>query len=176
MACTLGEMPVFVLDCQTTGAHPERGHLLEVGWCFCRPGAPAGVSAIASRLVALPPPGRIPGPIARLTGITAAQMQAAVSRRDLWGLLRAVLPGEGAIELADGAAACPGGALVTAVAHYARFEELFLRHLHAECEPDRPFPLRFVCTHENARRLFPDLPRRGLHALAGYFGHSLPEL
>ncbi len=162
VACTLGEMPVFVLDCQTTGAHPERGHLLEVGWCLCRPGAPAEDYPVASHLVALPQPERIPGPIARLTGITAAQMQAAVSRRELWGLLCAALPG--------------GDPLVTAVAHYARFEELFLRHLHAECEPVRPFPLRFVCTHEIARRLFPDLPRRGLHALAGYFGHSMPEL
>jgi DNA polymerase-3 subunit epsilon len=37
------------------------------------------------------------------------------------------------------------------------------------------FPVRFLCTHEIARRLLPELPRRGLRALAGYFGLLLPE-
>jgi DNA polymerase-3 subunit epsilon len=33
-----------------------------------------------------------------------------------------------------------------------------------------------VCTHDIARRLFPDLPRRSLRALAGYFGRGVATL
>jgi DNA polymerase-3 subunit epsilon len=37
-------------------------------------------------------------------------------------------------------------------------------------------PLDIVCTHEIARRLFPDLPRRGVRALTGYFGRAVGAL
>jgi DNA polymerase-3 subunit epsilon len=37
-------------------------------------------------------------------------------------------------------------------------------------------PLDVVCTHEIARRLFPDLPRRSLRALAGYLGRGVGAL
>ena len=33
-----------------------------------------------------------------------------------------------------------------------------------------------LCTHEIVLRLLPDLPRRGLRAIAGYFNHSMPEI
>jgi DNA polymerase III subunit epsilon len=36
-------------------------------------------------------------------------------------------------------------------------------------------PFTPLCTHAIARRLLPDLPRRSLRALAGYFGVSVPE-
>ena len=62
------------------------------------------------------------------------------------------------------------------VIHFARFEEPFLRQLHQENSPKNAFPFRIICTHEIAIRLLPDLPRRGIRAIAGYFGHSMPEL
>src|SRR5690606_2856179 len=37
------------------------------------------------------------------------------------------------------------------------------------------FPLDVVCLHAVAVRLFPELPRRSIRALAGYLGHA-PEL
>jgi DNA polymerase-3 subunit epsilon len=37
-------------------------------------------------------------------------------------------------------------------------------------------PLDVVCTHDIARRLLPDLPRRSLRALAGYFGRAVGPL
>jgi DNA polymerase III subunit epsilon len=37
-------------------------------------------------------------------------------------------------------------------------------------------PLDIVCTHDIARRLFPDLPRRGVRALTGYFGRGVSAL
>ncbi|MEE4262720.1 MAG: GIY-YIG nuclease family protein, partial [Desulfobacteraceae bacterium] len=60
--------------------------------------------------------------------------------------------------------------------HYARFEEPFLKNLHREIDPESAFPFQIICTYEIAIRLLPDLPRRGLRAIAGYFNHSMPEL
>ena len=61
------------------------------------------------------------------------------------------------------------------VIHYARFEEPFLRALHRR-HGAGPFPLDLVCTHAIACRLLPELPRRTLRALAGYFGAAVPPL
>jgi DNA polymerase-3 subunit epsilon len=57
------------------------------------------------------------------------------------------------------------------VIHFARFERPFLRALAGG-----ELPLDIVCTHDIARRLLPDLPRRGVRALTGYFGRSVGRL
>lgn len=53
------------------------------------------------------------------------------------------------------------------IAHYARFERRFVEHVLPDLEA------RWVCTHAIARRLLPQIPRAGLTAIAGYFGHRL---
>ena len=50
-------------------------------------------------------------------------------------------------------------------------ERPLTEHIH----PGEP-PLDIVCTHDIARRLFPDLPRRSLRALAGYLGRGVGVL
>jgi len=166
MQNSLRHLPVLIVDCQTTGANPARGHLLEVGWCAVT-AARAGVDErdVTARLVRLPRGRSVPGPISRLTGITAHDLMQADERGAVWHRLRSAA-----------AAVDPGNAMPWAVAHVARFEEQFLRDLHAACDPQSEFPLRFLCTHEIVRRLLPNLPRRGLRAVAGYFGFRLPEL
>jgi DNA polymerase-3 subunit epsilon len=62
------------------------------------------------------------------------------------------------------------------VIHFSRFEEPFLVDLYQKWHSPDAFPFRLICTHEIAKRLLPDLPRRGLRAIAGYFGHSMPTL
>jgi hypothetical protein len=60
------------------------------------------------------------------------------------------------------------------VAHYARFERRFVEPFigqDLDADPDLPW----LCTHAMATRLYPGLPRRGLRAMAGYFGHRVPE-
>mgnify|MGYP001819654812 FL=1 len=32
MTVSLAELRILALDCQTTGANPQKGHLLELGW------------------------------------------------------------------------------------------------------------------------------------------------
>ncbi len=158
----LDRLDVFLLDVQTTGASPARGHLLEVAWArtsaarLGRDGGKAGELAVESRRVALPAGAALPPRISALTGITAEVLRDAVEPNAVWRALeRDIAGGEG----------------VPAVAHVARFEQAFLASLHARACPGVPFPLRFLCTHEIACRLLPELPRRGLSALAGRFGH-----
>ncbi|MHC4549368.1 MAG: GIY-YIG nuclease family protein [Planctomycetota bacterium] len=158
-ALSLEELDVVVLDCQTTGANPERGHLLEVAWSRGQAGDPGWRrrAAITSHLVRLPRGRRIPARISTLTGIRARDLASARPPAEVWRRLRRAIdrtPFE-------------------AVAHFARFEQAFLQALHADHDARRPFPLHFLCTHDLVCRLMPGLPRRGLRAVAGRLGHVM---
>ena len=63
----------------------------------------------------------------------------------------------------------------TCIAHYARFEQPFLLDL-LQPEQLSQLPFELVCTYEIARRLFPNLPSRGIRAVAGYFGTLCGQL
>lgn len=159
----LAELAVLALDCQSTGASPTHGHLLEVGWAHARGHDPRATTGAIARLVALPDGARIPGAVRRVTGVTDEHMKDALPEAHVWRELA------GAIEAVAGPPALT-------VIHFARFEEPFLRELVARHAGERAaFPFDIVCTHEIGRRLLPDLPRLGLRALAGYFGRRGEE-
>ena len=160
---SLDLLPVLLLDVQTTGASPARGHLLEVAWArgSARAWAKGEPLEVASRRVALPDGFLVPPRIEGLTGIDEQVLADAEHPRRVWE------------ELAGAAREVGSG---VAVAHVARFERAFLEDLHAQADDPGPFPLHFLCTHELACRLLPELPRRGLRALAGRLGHPPSEL
>jgi len=165
---TLSMTEVLLLDCQTTGASPRKGHLLEVAWCRVRAEETKSDTppSVESLLVELPRGVTIPRPITRLTGLRMKDLAEAVEPEVVWQKLceeANVVGGE-------------GRRTAMAVAHYARFEESFLRDLHETHGDGGPFPLQLHCTVEIARRLLPNLPRRGLRALAGYLGHVMGPL
>jgi len=163
----LDSLKVLILDCQTTGSTPEKGHLLEMAWAvFQADGQELVVSDVTSRLVQLPDRELIPPPIAKMTGISAEEMSGAEEPREVWTRLGS------ATQQAD---MNPFRQHI-AVTHYARFEDRFLRHLHTQFTPEESYPFRLVCTYEVARRLYPSLPNRGLRALSGFTGLHLPEL
>jgi DNA polymerase-3 subunit epsilon len=150
---SLSELEVLVVDCQATAAAPH-GHLLELGWA--RAGATA--TRADARLIALPDGATIPPTVARLTGIFEPAVRNGVAPCVAWR------------ELCDAAARLANQPAPTVI-HFARFEEPFLRALAGGIPP-----LDIVCTHDIARRLLPDLPRRGVRALAGYFGRGVGAL
>ncbi|QDG51963.1 hypothetical protein FIV42_14810 [Persicimonas caeni] len=153
----LTELPVLAIDCQSTGASPKHGHLLELAWCrTCADDESS--PEVASFVLELPDGDTIPRRIQRMTGIDDEAMAEAVPPESVWEKLRRE------------AAETPHS-----VIHYARFERAFLDDAHGRFGADDAFPLDIVCTHAIARRLFSDLPRRGIRALAGYLGHTLPE-
>ena len=147
----------MIVDCQTTGASPAFGSVLELAWGVVR-ASRAELSALESHFIELPPGHVVPEQVRRLTGYDPAASANAISDADAWQRLRSAVAG---------AASAP-----TAI-HYARFELSFLRDWAARFEPETPFALDAVCVHAIARRLYPDLPRQSLRALAGFLGHGL---
>jgi DNA polymerase III subunit epsilon len=159
VATPLSELGVAVVDCQASGATPVHGALLELGWAIAGRG---GIeTAIEASWIAPPEGIRVSRAVRELTGWSEACLAAAVTPGEAWARLLATL------------SAC-GPVPVPCVIHFARFERGFLEDLHQRHGQGR-FPLDTVCLHEVARRLFPELPRRNLRALAGHLGHS-PQL
>jgi DNA polymerase III subunit epsilon len=159
----LAELDVVVADCQASGATIRHGAVLEMGWTIARYGA--GPAPIEAFWVTPPPGTRVSRAVRELTGWSEACLAEAVSPEQAWLRLCA--------QIGDArAAARPWPA--PCVIHFARFERGFLEDLHQRFGQGE-FPLDTVCLHEIARRLFPELPRRNLRALAGYLGHS-PQL
>jgi DNA polymerase III subunit epsilon len=150
---SLSELEVLIVDCQATAAAPN-GHLLEIGWA--RGGTTT--TAAQARLIALPAGERIPPSVARLTGISERLVQDGIDAHVAWR------------ELSNEAATLASQPPPTVI-HFARFEQPFLRALAGGTPP-----LDIVCTHDIARRLLPDLPRRSMRALTGYFGRGMGAL
>lgn len=161
---------VLVVDTQSTGASPDHGSLLEIGWAVVHP-APVPQEAEACTPIAhwveLPAGARIPRAVSRITGITRDAIRDPISPAQAWRDVSLA-----ASQISHGR----GGAPAPTVIHFARFEEAFLRRLHQTFEPERPWPFDLICTHAIARRLLPDLPRRSIRAVAGYFGFPVDQL
>jgi DNA polymerase-3 subunit epsilon len=153
----LAELDVAVIDCQASGASPRYGALLEMGWTVT--GVSGGHGPVEACWIAPPEGTRVSRPVRRLTGWSEACLAEAVPAAEAWSR---VLRDIGRAQRVP----------VPCVVHFARFELPFLAELHERHGGGRPFPLDTVCLHEIARRLFPELPRRNLRALAGYLGHS----
>ncbi|MFN8789895.1 MAG: GIY-YIG nuclease family protein [Bdellovibrionales bacterium] len=93
---------------------------------------------------------RIPNRIRELTGLSDEEIQSGLPREVVRQRLQDDLAGR-----------------KFAIIHYARFEFPFLKSFF-----DQEIPFQILCTHEIAKRLYPNLPTRSLRGLAGYFGHS----
>lgn len=146
-AGALRDLEVLVLDCQASGASPDHGDLLEVGWGFAGPGGLRDVEAYWLRPGTSRP---IPMAVRRLLGWSKECLRQAIEPEEAWArLLARTTPG------------------MPTVIHWARFERAFLRALHGG-EP----PLDIRCLHAIAVRLFERLPTKNLRALAGHLGYS----
>ncbi|MGC4091129.1 MAG: GIY-YIG nuclease family protein [Polyangiaceae bacterium] len=156
MTESLAELQVLVVDCQTTGATPALGSVLELGWGIACAADPTRDHAEAHWIV-LPEGERVSATVRQLTGF----------REEL--LAEALTP-EQAFERLHAQIATPS--MPTAI-HFARFELSFLRDWWQRFDASAPFPIDAVCVHAIACRLYPDLARRNLRALAGFLGHGL---
>jgi len=152
----LSSLEVLVLDCQASGATPAYGDLLALGWAFSSAEAP---SPLHDHWIRPRTERGISRPVRELTGWSDACLEVAREDAEIWQLLRADLQ-------ARQVASMP------TVIHFARFELGFLRELQARLEPEEPFPFDVCCLHAIGARLYPDLPRRNIRALAGFLGHT----
>jgi DNA polymerase III subunit epsilon len=169
---SLSELFVLVLDCQATGANPDKGHLLEIGWLpLERPDDSDKQGTPDVFLATLPEEVEIPRQISRITGIKNEDLDSALPPEDIWKKLdetvaRVSLNNKNS----HGVYLCP------VIIHYKSFEERFLRHLYTRYSGSDSIPMEIICTHQLTRRLLPNLPRKGLRAISGYLGYSVPEL
>ncbi len=164
---TLDAAQILVLDCQTSGSHMHNGHIIEIGWSVCSVHHDEqSMEQIETYLVQLPEGVSLPERVHQVTGIPGDALEKGITPQAAWGKLQRIAR---AIARYNRTQTCP------TIVHFARFEEPFLRELHGRYTPHRPFPLEIICTHEISRRLFPALPRRGIRALAGFFGHGVRE-
>jgi DNA polymerase-3 subunit epsilon len=168
MVISLNELEVLALDCQATGANPQKGCLLEIGWIHTSAAAALKSERLRARSfpVALPKAVEIPAAVQRITGITQTDPDRALSATAIW---QKISQAARRIAAANQMDICP------TIIHYARFEKPFLKQLQLNAHDSGAFPLKIVCTHEIAKRLLPGLPRRGLRAVAGYFGHAVSQ-
>lgn len=158
---SLDELEVLLLDCQASGASPKHGEIIDVAWSLTSAREiRARRMSVEGTLVALEQQTRVPRRVKQLTGISTKMLSDAPSpdevAADLGELLRS---------LEDA---------VVPVAHYARFERPFIHGLLERVGLEEHLE-DYLCTHAIAQRLMPGLPRRGLRAIAGYFGEMLPE-
>jgi DNA polymerase-3 subunit epsilon len=153
----LSELPVLVVDCQTTGATPALGAVLEIGWGIARADVPE-VEHKQAHWVSLPAGHHVGAQVRRLTGFDETEITIALAPPDVWERLRATMR---------------FAARMPAAIHFAKFELAFLRDWASRFEPQTSFPLDPVCMHAIACRLYPDLPRKSLRALSGYLGHGV---
>lgn len=164
----LEELIVLFLDCQTTGSNPRKGSVVEIGWARSASSQEYrfDVSSVNSYLLKQPIGDEIPERIQAITGIGPDELDAGYEPGEVWAEL---LSTADEIARLNSLQRCP------VVIHYAKFETPFLIHLHTRYSPTRGFPFKVICSHVLAKRLFPELPRRSLRAMAGYFGYSLGQ-
>ncbi len=153
----LADLDVLIIDCQTTGASPAFGSVLELGWGVTR-ASDAETRALQAHWITLPQGHSVPLQVQKLTGYDPMHVPDGISDGDAWQRLRSTVA---------------SSTFAPTAIHYARFELSFLRDWAARLVPDAPFPIDAVCVHAIATRLYPELPRQSLRALAGYLGHGL---
>lgn len=143
----LREEEWVVVDLETTGGSPYRGHRVTEVAAVCVSGG--RITDTYCSLVN--PQRRIPGMITSLTGISEAMVANAPAFR----------------EVADDVSDAIRGKVF--VAHNAAFDWRFLCHEMRMATGMEPRG-RQLCTVRLARKLMPELPSRGLDSLALYFG------
>jgi DNA polymerase III epsilon subunit-like protein len=161
---SLADLAALAVDCQTTGGHAFRDHLIEIGWASVGPGSENSAAPFAL-LVTLPGGINITPVVTKMTGVQVEDLEAGVCPGEAWSRLHAAAR-----------SAPASGQDPVLLIHYARFETPILQRLHLKWGAAGRFPFQIVCTHTIARRLLPHLPRCGLRALAGYFELPLAGL
>jgi DNA polymerase-3 subunit epsilon len=150
-------------DCQSTGASPTNGNILEIAWCKANALSEPEPEQISSYILQQPADRPIPFIIQSITGIGENELIDASCPAEVYTFFTSFFS--------------PLTPLNNfAVIHYGRFEKAFLDHWHLTfSQSTEPAPYKILCTHEIAKRIFPNLPTRGINGLAGYFGATIHD-
>ncbi len=164
----LKDLEILVVDCQLSGPSPYRDNLIEIGWGYSSASKIGEnlVSNLETYIIPLPEGAKLPIRISRLTGLKTEDLYVGESEDNIWEYIHKAST---RILKKNKSNKC------LTVIHYYSIEKYFLRKLHEDYGGDSSFPFDIICSHAIAKRLFPGMPRRGLRALVGYFGHSVDK-
>jgi DNA polymerase-3 subunit epsilon len=143
----LRDLSYAVVDVETTGGGPQRGHrITEIAVVHVDGGE------ITGEYQTLVNPGRTIPPVVRsITGISPGMVEDAPYFEHVADRVAELLEGR------------------VFVAHNARFDRGFVRAELIEARGEAP-PFESLCTVQMSRGLLPGLRRRNLDALAGHYG------
>jgi DNA polymerase III subunit epsilon len=163
----LSLLEVLAVDCQASAANPDTAHLLEIGYMAGSAARSIDIDSARSHIIRQPEGIAVPVHVLKIMGISEVDLNCGITDSQAWQML---------LDAAQRVAAQNPSSWCPTIIHYARFEHPFLCRLHRENAPESSFALDIICTHHIAQRLLPGLPRKGIRALAGYFGHCAPIL
>lgn len=152
--CELLQKKILIIDCQTTGMHPNKGHLLQIGWKICDPNA-LQIYTIEKWTLKLPLDQEIPYAIKKLLKLTDEELAQSCEPNIVFDNLQQVLKKLGPEPVV--------------IAHYAQFEKSFLKKFYQDHHQTDELNFDLVCSQKIAKRLLPNLPSHNLKALAGYY-------
>jgi hypothetical protein len=86
MPTNITDLQVLALDCQATGANPQKGHLLEIAWLKTSASDTRNPSAlpVKSYLASLPEDVEIPPAVQRVTGISKEALGKTLTPTKIW--------------------------------------------------------------------------------------------
>jgi len=146
LARLLGDTTFVIVDLETTGLCKSATGIIEIGAARVRAGR------VVEEFQQLINPGTwLPRFITQLTGISDAMLADQPSIATVWPRFTAFLGHD------------------VVVAHNAAFDMGFLNAAAHACS-GQALPNVHLCTLKLARRLLPEIRRRGLDTLAGHFG------
>ncbi|RUR08310.1 exonuclease domain-containing protein [Legionella sp. km772] len=148
------ERTIVILDCQTTGMHPNTGRILQIGWALYNP-QDLDLISIEKRTIKLPPEVELPNKIKKMLHLSEDDLAQSKEPKEVYDELQSLLN-----NLEDSP---------IVLAHYAQFEQSFLKSFYFEHIQSDELNFQLLCSQKIAKRLLPNLPSHNLKALAGFY-------
>lgn len=160
----LNQLQYLIFDIQASNPKPEKGSILEIGWSVFNFNISQGQSFNYSKIVRPKEGMKIPQQNLRVTGLTEEQLQNGKKIADVCEDLMIQVKN---IQMINKNEFCP------TIIHFAQYEKPFLDYLIEAFTSLEVSPFSILCTHKMSKLLWPDLPRKGLRAVAGFLGWTV---
>lgn len=160
----LKNLKYLIIDIQASNPKPEKGSILEIGWSVFDYYRSQTQSDSCSEIIQSKKGMKVPKHTLRITGLNEAMLTAGKPLVKVWGALKDQI---NVIQKANKDEFCP------TIIHFARYEKPFLDYLVENFTELETSPFTVLCTHDLSKRFWPDLPRKGLRAVAGFLGCSV---
>jgi DNA polymerase III subunit epsilon len=160
----LNQLQYLIFDIQASNPKPEKGSILEMGWSVFNFNKSQERSVNCSEVIQPKKGMKIPKHNLRVTGLTEEMLQEGKKLEEVCLDLLAQVKN---IQTMNKNEFCP------TIIHFAQYEIPFLKYLIDSFTSLETSPFSILCTHKISKRLWPDLPRKGLRAIAGFLGWTV---